>query len=252
MKFKIKTDDRKEIVKAIEKILGEKSKYQGPPSFAYTIGAFTVDREGYILTEDEEAGEMMQTKLAEEGLNEDGVDTLDISFPLKGMDTDKIINLVFMTYSRQYLLNKTCEKEIFYISSALIDEIEKSESISSKDIEKLMKRTECKGLNINIEKELIIFEGLPATPDVFKAYSRLFEAMIKSARELKRVNHKEVIEENEKYYFRSWLVRIGLGGGSDKEIRKILLQNLKGHTAFRTEADKEKWKEKNQIRKEGK
>ena len=52
-------------------------------------------------------------------------------------------------------------------------------------------------------------------------------------------------EENEKYYMRVWLVRIGLGGKDGKETRKVFLSRLKGHTAFRTEEDKEKWKERN-------
>jgi hypothetical protein len=44
---------------------------------------------------------------------------------------------------------------------------------------------------------------------------------------------------------RVWLVRIGLGGKDGKDTRKVFLSRLKGHTAFRTEEDKEKWKERN-------
>ena len=46
------------------------------------------------------------------------------------------------------------------------------------------------------------------------------------------------------------LVRLGLDVKEAKENRRVLLQNLKGHTAFRTEADKEKWMEKNSKKKE--
>ena len=38
------------------------------------------------------------------------------------------------------------------------------------------------------------------------------------------------------------MVRIGLGGKDTKEERAFLLNRLKGHTAFRTPADEEKWK----------
>ena len=38
------------------------------------------------------------------------------------------------------------------------------------------------------------------------------------------------------------MVRIGLGGKDTKEERTFLLSGLKGHTAFRTPADEEKWK----------
>ena len=74
--------------------------------------------------------------------------------------------------------------------------------------------------------------------------------MVKGAKEAKRVNPKETVEQNEKYYMRIWLVRLGLDGKDAKETRRVLLENLKGHTAFRTEADKEKWMEKNSKKKE--
>ena len=65
--------------------------------------------------------------------------------------------------------------------------------------------------------------------------------MNKMAKEQKRIVPKEIAEPNEKYAFRIWLIRLGMNGEGCKTDRKILLQNLSGHTAFRTEADKEKW-----------
>lgn len=66
--------------------------------------------------------------------------------------------------------------------------------------------------------------------------------MVQYVRSAKRVNPKLVMEENEKYYLRSWLLRIGFSGKEAKEKRSVLLQGLKGHTAFRTPQDEEKWK----------
>ena len=39
--------------------------------------------------------------------------------------------------------------------------------------------------------------------------------------------------------------KASLGGKDGKDTRKVFLSRLKGHTAFRTEEDKEKWKERN-------
>ena len=66
--------------------------------------------------------------------------------------------------------------------------------------------------------------------------------MVAQAREAKRVSAKEQKPENEKYYLRSWLLRLGLSGEGGKASRKALLAGLKGHTAFRTPADEEKHK----------
>jgi hypothetical protein len=69
------------------------------------------------------------------------------------------------------------------------------------------------------------------------------------AKENNRVQAKIQQPENEKYYMRVWLVRIGLGGKGGAETRKALMKNLKGHSAFRTEEEIEKAKEKYRQRK---
>ena len=86
-----------------------------------------------------------------------------------------------------------------------------------------------------------MFTGFPHT-DGMMEYCRLVSAMVKKASEQKRVNPKQTIEENEKYYMRAWLVSIGFGGSEGKETRSFFLKGLKGHTAFRTPEDAEKWK----------
>ena len=49
--YKVKGDRRKELVKALEEILGVKSKYMGVPTFAYRIGGVIVDRAGTVTNE---------------------------------------------------------------------------------------------------------------------------------------------------------------------------------------------------------
>ena len=98
----------------------------------------------------------------------------------------------------------------------------------------------CKGLHF--AEGNIIFTGFPQSADMME-YCRLAAAMVKRASEQKRVNPKQTIEENEKYYMRAWLVSIGFGGSEGKEVRNFFLKGLKGHTAFRTPEDAEKWKE---------
>ena len=63
----------------------------------------------------------------------------------------------------------------------------------------------------------------------------------KKAKEAKRVGTSPVIEENEKYYLRIWLVQLGMAGTASKESRQALLAGLKGHTAFRTKEAAEKF-----------
>lgn len=50
-------ENRKELVKTLSGHFGQKSKYLGPPSFAYRIGSITVDRDAKVILEDD-AGQL--------------------------------------------------------------------------------------------------------------------------------------------------------------------------------------------------
>lgn len=45
----------------------------------------------------------------------------------------------------------------------------------------------------------------------------------------------------EKYALRTWLLRLGMNGPDFKETRKILMENLSGHAAFRTDEEAQKF-----------
>ena len=108
-----------------------------------------------------------------------------------------------------------------------------------------------RGLGISEEKITFRF---PYTEDAVKAkaWTDLATAMVKQAREQKRIDPEERIEENEKYYMRIWLLRIGFGGKDMKDSRNTLMEKLKGHSAFRTQADIDRAKERTKQRAEAK
>ena len=99
---------------------------------------------------------------------------------------------------------------------------------------------------IDFEEDKINFIGFPVTEnsDWIKAFTELAAAINKLALESKYIKINPEPIENEKYSFRVWLVRIGFGGTEHKTSRKLLLSNLSGHTAFRTEDQKEAHKQK--------
>ena len=210
MKVKTTAENRKDVVKAMEEILNVKAKYQGPPSFGYKVGEYTVDRDGNVEHESEEAA---------------------------------LKNLIYMIHSKQYLLEKAVGKEVFRISDKLVERLDAEENIPLEKVIQIAEEESIEGLAFGEDR--IFFCGFPLNEDEARAYAELAACMAKTAKEAKRVSPKATIEENEKYYMRVWLVRIGLGGKDGKETRKVFLSRLKGHTAFRTEEDKEKWKERN-------
>ena len=99
------------------------------------------------------------------------------------------------------------------------------------------------GLTFDEDEWRVVFDGFPASldPAHIKAFTNLATAMNKMAQKQKRIQAKTVNDSNEKYALRIWLVRLDMNGDEHKEDRKILMENLTGHTAFRTDAEKEKW-----------
>ena len=74
--------------------------------------------------------------------------------------------------------------------------------------------------------------------------------MNKMAQKQKRIQVKTVNDMNEKYALRIWLVRLDMNGDEHKDDRKILMENLTGHTAFRTDAEREKWTKRQLAKKQ--
>ncbi|MCD7756831.1 MAG: hypothetical protein LUH45_01475 [Clostridiales bacterium] len=112
---------------------------------------------------------------------------------------------------------------------------------------------------ITITPEQVTFHGFPidseaadGDADHVKACTDLVALMNRMALSQKRIQAKKVNVENEKYAMRIWLVRMGMGGAEYKQTRAILMENLGGNGAFRTEADAEKFKAKQKAKREAK
>lgn len=66
-----------------------------------------------------------------------------------------------------------------------------------------------------------------------KAYIQLCLAMSQLAKMLRTASSKQQQEENPKYAFRCWMLRLGFIGEEFETARKILLRNMDGNSAWR-------------------
>jgi len=105
---------------------------------------------------------------------------------------------------------------------------------------------------LQITEEQISFTGFPVPAD--KAHSDAFCQLVAMMNDMalsqKRIQAKEVNTDNEKYAFRIWLLRLGMNGDAYKSTRKVLMEKLGGHAAFRTPEEAEKAKAKNKAKRE--
>ena len=247
MRIETNAANRKDVVKAVSGILGQPAKYLGVPTCSYQIGNCTIDRSGAVETEDEKTAELVTAGLLEQGFIgslEPEADETTVSLPMEGMTAEGLKNLIFLTHSKQYLINRAFAEEVFRIPTELAETLGSTEIPDAETfLQTFQSHAEgCRGISFQDGK---ITFTLPTAddPDMIKAFTHLAAAMVQQAKEQKRISPKETIEENEKYYMRIWLLRLGFGGAEGKEVRDILMKNLKGHSAFRTDENRQRWQE---------
>lgn len=218
--------DRKEKVKILGKHLGIKPKYLGVPSFAYEVGDFTITRDGTIINKAGDEMKLDEILNSSEETTETEFDSIEISFPMEGHDERTIKNLLNMIYSKQSLIKKVFDCSENIVEKELIDEISTLESLS--EILTTINKENCKGIDFNDEK--ITFNFINGD---IQTSSEFLSLLIKKAKELQYTSSKPIETDNDKYTFRTWLIRLGMIGPEYKAHRKTLLSSLTGSSAFR-------------------
>lgn len=198
---------------------------------------------------DEDAEEASEETL-QETMQDDEPSGITISMPMANHSVDSLRRLVNLIYSRGPLLTKStggtfgCEKE-------LLTALDEAGIVKMEDFIRLV--NEHGGLiGLTFDDGKVNFTGFPMTedPDKVKAFTDLVSLMNRHAITMKRIQAKEVNDENEKYAMRIWLLRVGMNTDEYKTTRKVLMENLTGHMAFRTKAEEEKWKERQKAKRE--
>ena len=126
MRIETICENRKELVKAVVEILGEPSKYLGPPSFGYQIGGAIVDRDGNIEIEDDE---ILRKELQRRGFIENNQEGLNLQIPIEGHTAESIRNLIFMIHSKQYLLKQAVGAEVLHMSERLVERLAEEKDV---------------------------------------------------------------------------------------------------------------------------
>ena len=205
-KLNVTTETRKSMVAAIGEILATKPIYQGPPSFAFVIGDFTVRRDGTIFCIDQ--------------LPEDLIDQVVDGLIDRGFGTEQpelfTIELPRDLYSDQAIENL---KRLIAGKASMIRQALGAAS-----------------LDIIVSEDKIVFpwfRRIPS-PEEVKAYTFFISATAAMAKTLKHARAVEREVDNEKYAFRCFLLRLGFIGEEYKEIRRQLLKNLSGNSAFKS------------------
>ena len=271
MTIQTNLNDRKELARRLIPFNhNEKLHYTGTPAFAYEGQGFRILRSGDIECDDEkteaaitaflqEAGILPQLEPAEESASEmlqepleqdetprrevilqtaTEPDMMEIKVPIDGMDGAQLRNLVFMLHAQQYLMNRAAGHDNIHVPDRLVEDLKEEPSTDRTSFFAIYQNYSKEGRGFLIAADTVTF-CIAATGNTVKnrALIELAAFMVSAAKKAKRVQLATRKPENEKYYLRMWLLRIGMGTKASHESRMALLKGLNGWSAFRTEED---------------
>ena len=270
--YNVAGKQRKAMVKVIADTTGAKAEYKFMPTCAYEIDCFTVTKDGALECSDDANPEVIEAVMKaletagfkgireaqkdqeantepQESEEDDSV-ALTVTLPMARHTGTSLRNLINLIYTRAGLLNKALGTA-FRVDDGLINVLQNDACVLT--IDRLFKTVEDyenhygKAANgLCVEPERLTFSTLPETDDpaVMRTFTTLCAMMNKQAIAQQRIQAKAVATDNEKYVMRVWLLRLGMNGPEYKEERRILMKNLSGHSAFRTEDEKVRWQQK--------
>ena len=215
--FNVKSESRKAMVTAIEKEIGGKARYLGVPSCAYEIGNYTVGRNGELEFGDFDdidevapivdacvmatgitPAEWEESKDAEETETE-GAMELTVTIPFTKVNVGNLTSLL--------------EAKGSLIKDAL--------GITD--------------LRFEMNEDSVSFPWFSKVePEEAMTYTKFITAICEMTMKQKRITAKPKENENEKYAFRCFLLRLGFIGDEYKADRKLLLSKLNGSSAFKS------------------
>jgi len=258
MRMETHTPDRKLLAKAIGEWLDRDVHYDGMPHCTYSIGPVKVDRDSVITTDDQEAWDTLQPFFQNHGWATEEltqslkVETMEISVPAPNLTVAALHSLIRMLYSKQYLFNRMTETGNLFISKTLIDALQDHTPNDMNAFETLLAESvdygELDGFSYADGKVTLRYPFDEKQPMCWTTFGLLTDGIIRLAQASTRVKAEIQQPENEKYYARVWLMRMGMSGDDFKEGRKILLGGLNGHAAFPDAAAAMRHKERHAAR----
>lgn len=213
IKFDVKGESRKDLVKVISDTLWIKAEYQYTPTYNYVIGDYTVTKDGTLIFPDEVNPDEVLKALAanafypvtdeEKKTEQDESASLTIEIPADKVNTE---NLQKLLDAKGWLFRKALGIE---------------------------------SLAFEVTGDKVSFPWFSHTaPDLTTAYTQFVSAICRMSVEQKRITAREKAVANEKYAFRCFLLCLGFIGDEYKQSRKLLLANLDGSAAFKTVKEK--------------
>ena len=171
------------------------------------------------------------------------IDRITVCLPLTACTPQGLINILRTLYARQNLIAAMTRCDFIRMDEEVIELLEDPRPESLEQISELLRRE----AEADMVTGIAIEEGklkLDTTydrenPTGWNGFAELLTTVAARAMKAHHVSSKRVepLDSEMKYFCRSWLMQLGMGGADSKATRAALLNHLHGYAAFRT-ADK--------------
>ena len=219
--------DRKNLVSQMAEILGTKATYNGAPKFTYTVGDYTIERDGSLTVEEGTKIDTLVAELRNWGFEVEAPETENQETAAEEKTEPKAEEE--MTMDSWTLTMPRAD-----FTDAQIDNLEK---ILASKASLIKKALDCDDPVVILTEDRVAFPWFKRMlgSGESMAVMHFITSLCRMAKASKRVTAKEKEVPNDNYAFRCFLLRLGYIGPECKEIRKRLLERLNGSSAFRTE-----------------
>lgn len=200
--FNVHGQQRKKLVEQIAEYTQQKAEYQYTPTYAYQIGKYTISKDGNLLSPDEIPAGLV-THLKQQGFTPSETVKLNITYHRNELTDQDLDNLRHLIWAKSQLI-----KDAFDIES----------------------------LHLSIDDQQVSFNWFDQVDaNDALAYQQFIDKLMQYAQNHQRIMSQPREESNEKYAFRCLLLRLGFIGPRYKKQRKVLLKNLTGSAAFKSQ-----------------
>ena len=202
IKFNVLCQQRKELVTKLADYTHQKAEYQYTPTYAYQIGKYTVNKDGTLTSPDEIPANLINY-LKQQGFHPTEIIKLHLTYRRDKFTDTALDNLRHLIWAKGQLIKDACQLET---------------------------------LPLDVDNQQVTFNWFDQVDaDDALAYQQFVDKLVQYA-----INHQRIIstpreENNEKYAFRCFLLRLGFIGVKYKIQRKVLLRNLTGSAAFKNQ-----------------
>ena len=202
IKFNVHGQQRKELVTKLADYTHRKAEYQYTPTYAYPIGKYTVNKDGVLTSPDEIPANLLDY-LEQQGFHPTEIIKLNLAYQRDKFTDQALDNLRHLIWAKGQLIKDACQLN---------------------------------SLPLTIDDQQVTFDWFTeVNTDDAPAYQQLIDKLVRYAKSHQRIMSQPREESNEKYAFRCLLLRLGFIGPRYKKQRKVLLKNLTGSAAFKSQ-----------------